>query len=266
MLTKRLLTGTGLAVATILAVLFLPVFWFFVLSGVFFLFLAWEFNTLLGIKDFFIRCAVIFSVVLVGFIICFYDRYVFTTVLIASLWWLLAAFLVYKYPKFNLFYNLQSVKFLITIFALAPAFLALNYIVGLSNGRLIILYVFAIVWSMDIGAYFAGTYFGKRKLLEQVSPKKTYEGLFGGLIASLAVGLLLFFIFSNNYRIFIYVVAVVLLTAFFAQVGDLFESMLKRQNNIKDVGQYLPGHGGMLDRVDSLLAALPIFLFLSLLL
>jgi phosphatidate cytidylyltransferase len=121
-----------------------------------------------------------------------------------------------------------------------------------------LLFAFALVWAADVGAYFAGRAFGKRKLAPHVSPGKSWEGVYGGLALALVIagiaGTWLFRLDGGTWLAFLLLaVAVVLLSI----VGDLGESLLKRQAGAKDSGTLLPGHGGMLDRVDSLLAALP---------
>lgn len=119
-----------------------------------------------------------------------------------------------------------------------------------------LVWLFLLVWAADIGAYFAGRRFGRRKLAPQVSPGKTWEGAFGGgLLALLVTGLLLA---VAGHRAPAWVAVIVLLVAI-SIFGDLFESALKRHRGVKDSGAILPGHGGALDRVDSLLAALPFF-------
>lgn len=121
-----------------------------------------------------------------------------------------------------------------------------------------LLFAFVLVWAADVGAYFVGRAFGKHKLAPRVSPGKTWEGVLGGLALALAVagaaGTWLFRLEGGAWLPFLLLsVAVVLLSI----VGDLGESLLKRQVGAKDSGTLLPGHGGMLDRIDSLLAALP---------
>ena len=127
------------------------------------------------------------------------------------------------------------------------------------DGALRLLFAFVLVWAADIGAYFTGQAFGRHKLAPQVSPGKTWEGLFGGLAWSLAVawvgGTWLFELQgAAAWLPFLLLSAAVVLLSI---VGDLGESLLKRQAGVKDSGTLLPGHGGMLDRIDSLLAALP---------
>ena len=123
----------------------------------------------------------------------------------------------------------------------------------------LLLLVFAIVWAADIGAYFVGRKFGKHKLASKISPGKTWEGVIGGLCSSaliLAVGTH-WMVLSVRQQLALLVLTLVAVS--FSVFGDLFESLLKRSAGMKDSGSILPGHGGVLDRVDGLIAALPIF-------
>lgn len=120
----------------------------------------------------------------------------------------------------------------------------------------------AIVFAGDTLAYLTGRLFGRRKLLEAVSPKKTIEGSMGGLVGSALVGLLLGVCFLQHLPIQ-WLVLTALATGAFAQVGDLFESLVKRVAEVKDSGSIMPGHGGLLDRVDGVLFAAPIFYTLA---
>lgn len=123
-----------------------------------------------------------------------------------------------------------------------------------------LMYVFILVWCADSGAYFVGRKLGKRKMSPNVSPNKSMEGLAGGLVTGLVVviGISLFKLNLNG-RLLVVFVGLSLLTILASVLGDLFESMLKRRAGVKDSGTILPGHGGVLDRIDSLLAATPIF-------
>jgi len=117
--------------------------------------------------------------------------------------------------------------------------------------------VFLIVWGADVGAYFVGKSIGKRKLMPNVSPGKTVEGMLGGLVTAM---LAIFITKSYFYNIeLLPLLMLVFITAFVSVFGDLNESMLKRNSDIKDSGTILPGHGGILDRIDSLTAAIPVF-------
>jgi phosphatidate cytidylyltransferase len=119
----------------------------------------------------------------------------------------------------------------------------------------LLLALLATIWIADSAAYFAGKNFGKRKLAPNISPGKTWEGVLGALIATTFFGLILYFTFNTrNLAIF----PLLWLVTSFGVIGDLFESMLKRQANIKDSGHLLPGHGGILDRIDGIIPSLPI--------
>ncbi len=120
-----------------------------------------------------------------------------------------------------------------------------------------VLYLFFFIWASDTGAYFSGRAFGKHKLFERISPNKTIEGFIGGLIASALVG-----IAAHHFLGGISLISWMCIGAFVSitsTLGDLFESMLKRQSDIKDSGNILPGHGGILDRFDSTLISAPIY-------
>jgi phosphatidate cytidylyltransferase len=126
-------------------------------------------------------------------------------------------------------------------------------------GPAYVLFLFLLVWIADIGAYFAGRRWGRRKLAVTISPGKTWEGALGAGMAALMFALAGAAVLGVGAR-WPWFVAICMVTVGFSIVGDLFESMLKRQCGMKDSGTLLPGHGGVLDRVDSLTAAAPIFL------
>jgi phosphatidate cytidylyltransferase len=142
---------------------------------------------------------------------------------------------------------------------LVPTWAAMVYIRELTQGPWLIVYMFLLVWGADTGAYFAGKRFGKRKLMPRVSPAKSWAGVGGAAVTVLLVTMTTqqHLHFSQNLSFGIYILALVLL--FVSVVGDLTESMFKRQCGIKDSGSILPGHGGIMDRIDSLTAAAPVF-------
>lgn len=123
-----------------------------------------------------------------------------------------------------------------------------------------LLYVFLLVWCADSGAYFVGRKLGRRKMAPNVSPNKSMEGLAGGLVTGLLVviGISVFKLQLTGTALIAFVLLSAL-TILASVLGDLFESMLKRRAGVKDSGTILPGHGGILDRIDSLLSATPIF-------
>ncbi|WP_249869754.1 phosphatidate cytidylyltransferase [Oceanobacillus saliphilus] len=126
-----------------------------------------------------------------------------------------------------------------------------------SNALSNILYAFFIIWATDTGAYFFGRAFGKKKLWPTISPNKTVEGALGGIMLAIAVGIV-FHLVSPFPHSLLAVIVVTILASIFGQIGDLVESAFKRNYGVKDSGKLLPGHGGILDRFDSLLFVLPL--------
>ena len=132
------------------------------------------------------------------------------------------------------------------------------------GGLLYIFYSLFIIWSTDSGAYFVGRAMGKNKLWPEISPNKTVEGFIGGILCAVIVAVLFSF-YTDIEAGLIQLIIITILLSIFGQIGDLVESALKRHYNVKDFGHILPGHGGILDRFDSLLFALPLLHFFHLL-
>ncbi|WP_286740491.1 phosphatidate cytidylyltransferase [Psychrobacter sp. UBA3068] len=170
--------------------------------------------------------------------------------------WLMALSWVKVFPTHTNWYGKKLA--LMGAVILTAAITAMFYLWQLSAWWL--LYVFLLVWSADSGAYFVGRKLGRRKMAPNVSPNKSVEGLTGGLVTGLLVviGISVFKLQLTGMSLIAFV-ALSALTILASVLGDLFESMLKRRADIKDSGNILPGHGGVLDRIDSLLAATPIF-------
>ena len=169
---------------------------------------------------------------------------------------------------FSLFTKDVKESLLRIVFTLFGAF----YIVILGSSMFLIrsvgiyqtLFLFIVVWIYDSGAYFVGTALGRKKIMPLISPNKSLEGLIGGIVLSLVVVSVLRYttnIIPFNNIIYLYFVTVVLCIS--AQTGDLLESLLKRFCGVKDSSNIIPGHGGILDKIDSFLIATPIFLLLS---
>lgn len=152
------------------------------------------------------------------------------------------------------------------LFVLLPAWSALSWLVTIDSGRWLVFIVILTVVSADIGAFFAGRAFGRHKLAAQVSPGKTLEGCVGGLLLALVVISLTIFLSPFSHQLGWQWLLIALATVATSILGDLLESMVKRHRGVKDSGTILPGHGGILDRIDSLTAALPTFALLYLLL
>lgn len=170
--------------------------------------------------------------------------------------WIISLRWVKNYPNFDGWYN-QSLCILGLV--IINAAVTAIYAVWATSAWWL-MYLFLLVWGADSGAYFVGRKMGKRKLAPAVSPNKSIEGLVGGIIT---VFLIIIFVQYQYLHLTLFehflFLALSLLTVFSSVLGDLFESMIKRRAGIKDSGRILPGHGGVLDRIDSLLAAAPFF-------
>lgn len=177
----------------------------------------------------------------------------------AVLWWLLATLSVLGYPDSSRYWGGLPGKLLIGLLILLPAWQGLVLLKQWPQANALIIAVMVLVWGADIGAYFSGKTFGKRKLAPKVSPGKSWEGLYGGLAASLLITLLVGLQQGWSATGLLLALAGAALVVLISVVGDLTESMFKRQSGVKDSSNLLPGHGGVLDRIDSLTAAIPLF-------
>lgn len=137
--------------------------------------------------------------------------------------------------------------------------LNLLYIYDINNTSWLVLVMFAMIWLNDTGAYLVGSAIGRHKLFERLSPKKSWEGFFGGMLFCIIAAVLLqwFYMGPELGYLSVTVIALGVIVPVFATWGDLAESMIKRSLNVKDSGHILPGHGGILDRIDSLLLVVP---------
>lgn len=151
----------------------------------------------------------------------------------------------------------EKKKYIVVIFYLISGFVFLT-LIPMNDGTFspeIIVGVFTLVWSNDSFAYLIGKNFGKKKLLERISPKKTVEGFFGGLAGSVIAAFIIFK-YLDFYPLWMWISMAVIAT-FFGTIGDLIESKFKRQAGVKDSGILMPGHGGLYDRLDSIVYAGP---------
>ncbi|MEI6895898.1 MAG: phosphatidate cytidylyltransferase [Psychromonas sp.] len=186
--------------------------------------------------------------------------------IIAAIWWFVSLLLVISYPrKANLWAGSKIIKTLFGLLTLIPFFWSMVVLRSVNiehdfyYGSALLFFVFILVWAADTGAYFCGKFFGKHKLAPNVSPGKTIEGFIGGVVSAMLVAFIASIAFEIPSEKLMLFFAASLITTLVSALGDLSESIFKREANIKDSGNLLPGHGGILDRIDSLTAAVPIF-------
>lgn len=177
-------------------------------------------------------------------------------VLSAIIAWVLALALIYHYPESQKLLSSSILNLALGWLIIVLTFHGCVYL--FEQSVWLLLAAFASIWVADIGAYFFGKAFGKNKLAPQVSPGKSWEGYFGGLLSVIILMLVL----QQSGFIELTVIKTLILALFvhaMSVIGDLFESLFKRYRGVKDSSQLLPGHGGVLDRIDSVLAAIPTF-------
>ncbi|MCG3766817.1 CDP-diglyceride synthetase [Vibrio cincinnatiensis] len=190
-------------------------------------------------------------------------------VIIGAAWWIFSSGLAITYPKSRCCWeSSNSIRHLFGLLTLLPFFWSViflraeHFAVDSFHGAKLVLFVCLIVWAADSGAYFAGKSLGKHKMAPAVSPNKTIEGLIGGVVAAMVVGWFFADAFSIQFSSPFVMLLTILLTVVISVLGDLVESMFKRVSGIKDSSNIIPGHGGILDRIDSLTAAFPVFALL----
>ena len=262
MLRQRVITAVVLGVGLLIVLLWLPpsiaigVFALIVLVG------AWEWSAFPGFRFSAARFAYVVAVAVAMLLVwrlTLEDGRLETLLWIAGAWWLIAFLWVTLAPA------AQSRALIATsgLLVLVPAWVALAHLYlepaqdMAATGPQLVLFLLLLVWAADIGAFFAGRSFGRLKLAPRVSPAKTWEGVLGGLAAAALVA-------AAGARLFdlprVAFLSLCLGVALISVVGDLTESMFKRHAGLKDSGSVFPGHGGVLDRIDSVTAAAPLFL------
>lgn len=271
MTKTRLLAALVMAPLAIAAVLLLPTPWMAALSAAMFLIGLWEWLKLAEIEDTLSRSVLLVVNLLLMVALVWASRsasggslvLLQIMVMIGVGWWCLAALWLRHYD-FASDHDTHARVFKLAAATLSviPAWCALALIhASQPHGNRWLLVALMIIWAADSGAYFAGRKFGRTKLSPRISPNKTVEGMVGGMIAGMLVALVAAPLANDaiTMKQLVYVAIVAIWTILFSVVGDLFESLLKRHVGAKDSGNLIPGHGGVLDRIDSVLAALPVF-------
>ncbi len=257
MLKQRILTALVLAPLALLALFVLPQTWFtWVLAAVFIYGgLEWANLCRLSVTGTALLLAAIAGLMWGLNVI---PQLAQLSVWLAVVFWCFALVMVLGYPKTATWCQ-KPQRILFGFLVLVPAWYAMLAIRSDDAGLVMLLMLLMLVWGADIGAYAAGKSFGRNKLLPAVSPGKTREGLWGGLLTCALIGTGFSFWLELSLSSGIKLTVLALLTGMASVLGDLLESMLKRERGIKDSGRLLPGHGGVLDRIDSLTAAAPVF-------
>jgi phosphatidate cytidylyltransferase len=264
MLLQRAITAAILAPLVILVILFASTAVFAAVAAAAFLAALWEWSRLSGLKS--VSLQVVWLIASAALFAWLWTAR-FTAVApvaigLGVLWWLVACAWLrhFAYGAAPTQEN-RALKLLAGAFVIFPAWVALITLhAGLPHGHGLALLALVIVWAADIGAYFSGRTFGKRKLAPQISPGKTWAGAYGALAAGVlvtALGGWWLLDVRGAQLAGLAVLAAVTVSA--SILGDLIESLMKRHAQVKDSGTMIPGHGGMMDRLDSVFAALPVF-------
>jgi phosphatidate cytidylyltransferase len=280
LLKYRLISAFILIPVVIAALFFLPLIGFAITTLVVCMLAAWEWGQLSGFVN---RTQRVWLAVLCGLLLALmlftlpeYHYGVDIAVVEGSLWlslfwWVVALLLVLFYPASAAFWrNSKALRLAFGLMTIVPFFWGMvalrgwHYEANHYYGAIWLLYVMILVWGADSGAYMFGKLFGKHKLAPKVSPGKTWQGFIGGLFTAAVIswiyGVVVNLEVAPSTLLICSVVA-----ALASVLGDLTESMFKREAGIKDSGNLIPGHGGILDRIDSLTAAVPVFACLMLL-
>ena len=275
MTKTRVLAALIMAPFAIGGVLLLPTAWLMLIAAAVFLVALWEWLKLADVEDLLARNILLACNLAVMVALVWGSRSADGSTTLALLqlvallgvaWWLLAMLWLLHFD-FASDHDTHARVFKLGAGTLAvvPAWCAMGVIHATDpNGHQWLLLALFLVWAADTGAYFAGRtfggkLFGGRKLAPRISPNKTIEGLLGGVVLAVAVAVIGAKLIGTDNGALLGVIAVAIVTVLFSVVGDLFESLLKRHINVKDSSNLIPGHGGVLDRVDSVLAALPVF-------
>jgi len=261
MLKQRVITASLLAPLALWGIWALPPQGFASAIAIIFAMAGWEWSRLSGFaqapgRSFYMALVVLGMAALYPLLT--QGNWPQLILVVSLMWWTFALMSVLSYPRSSsLWQHSAAARGVAGLLVLLPAWAALALLHQRLGPGYVILLMF-IVWGADTGAYFAGRAFGRHKLSPRVSPGKTWEGVAGGALLAVAVSLVgtLWLEPVGGYGAF---TVLVLATVMISILGDLMESLFKRVVNLKDSGGLLPGHGGVMDRVDSMTAAAPLF-------
>ncbi|MCX7125649.1 MAG: phosphatidate cytidylyltransferase [Gammaproteobacteria bacterium] len=262
----RIITGLSLLPLLLAAIIYLPPIYFSVLIGGLVMLGAWEWSLLAGFTSNKSRMTYVVCVT-AGIAMAAFFSQLITLLIALFIWtWVLVAIVNYERNGMGAGFQFSVLRALGGFIALIATWVSIVTLETDPNfGPSWLILVLLITFGADVGAYFTGNFFGKNKFCPRVSPNKTWEGFFGGLFLSIFIAAIGGLFLSLSFQQYVILLLLSVATALFSVVGDLGVSLLKRIVNIKDSGNIIPGHGGILDRMDSIAAATVVFLFGALL-
>lgn len=264
MLKQRVLTAIPLAVLVIWGILTQPAEVIFYALSFILAIAGWEWARLSGVKNPLLRIVYAAVIILAIYFAYHYftinSEWLTTLFAITVCFWFIATYHMFiKGPK-PADDSVSVFKLLMGFIVLVPPLLALMQLRGQSAEWLF--FCLSIIWVADIGAYFSGKRYGRNKLAVHLSPGKTREGFYGAVFATSAYSFAAGIYFELQYMQIFMLLIIAALATFISVIGDLFISLLKREKGLKDTGAILPGHGGILDRIDSVTSSAPLFALL----
>jgi len=258
MLKHRIITALILIPFVLLSIFYLPLLAFAGVSAILVLMGAWEWADLIGWKSIFKRC--LYLILLLLFLTVLLVIPTGLVLFAALLTWLAMLYFVFRYDHFVYVWARSPwLRITLGIWILGTTWYGLNTIQHLPDGPIYLLFLLLFIWGADTGAYFMGRRWGKHKLAPQISPGKSIEGVIGGSFVSVLIAMIGSWFFHAANGISVNFIVLAFFISLISVLGDLFESMIKRQAGVKDSGNLLPGHGGLLDRIDSLLSTAPLY-------
>lgn len=267
MLKQRVITAIVLA-ALFIGTLYSGSYYLFAaLCAVFVLAASWEWSRLSGVENIGLRVLFVLVVAGLAYLATWYTGLpdavdisnLRQLLAVGCVFWAVSVLWLATYPNSQVLWGSTAVRLLIGVLILIVFWLAVLYLRSMPQGTFWVVFVLSLVAMADIGAYFVGKAIGKHKLAPSVSPGKSWEGFGGGISSAVLLAVILYFIADLDLFSLPQLLLISVLTALASVQGDLFESMIKRRSGFKDSGNLLPGHGGVMDRLDGLCAAVPIF-------
>ena len=266
MLRLRIITALCMAAIFLPALFLMPSMLFSIATVPLVLVAGWEWSRLVKIRSVIARIGYLLLIVMtlfaaslwLGLPDMFNPQRAQQLLLVAVGAWAFIFLWIQGYPSSAILWSARPILGLLGLMLLGFTWIAIVTILNYQSGQWLLLLAIVIIVLADVGGFFAGKYFGKHKLAPIISPGKTWEGFVGGLLLEgVLVGSLVWYL--SDHVTVLGLSLLVIPVALYSVLGDLFESMIKRHSGVKDSGRLLPGHGGVLDRIDGVMAALPMF-------